>query len=92
MSVGLGQFSRTSGHQFLQLIAALLQGGFGLFEDGNIDQGGLKVHDLGQRIFHDHAFDGHVAKVAFQRYGSEVEYVRDQLTAIAPKSECTAIC
>lgn len=36
--------------------------------------------------------DGHVAKVAFQRYGSDVEYVRDQLTAIEPESACTAIC
>ncbi|MEM7024547.1 MAG: DUF6134 family protein [Pseudomonadota bacterium] len=36
--------------------------------------------------------DGHVAKVAFERFGSDVEYVRDQLTADAPSSDCTAIC
>jgi hypothetical protein len=36
--------------------------------------------------------DGHVAKVAFERYGSEVEYVRDQVTASAPPADCTAIC
>ena len=36
--------------------------------------------------------DGHVAKVAFERYGSDVEYVRDQVTADEPPAECTAIC
>ncbi|MEM7023192.1 MAG: DUF6134 family protein [Pseudomonadota bacterium] len=36
--------------------------------------------------------DGHVAKVAFDRMGSSIEYVRDQLNARAPEADCTAIC
>jgi len=36
--------------------------------------------------------NGQVAKVAFERYGSDIEYVRDQVTASAPTSDCTAIC
>jgi hypothetical protein len=35
--------------------------------------------------------DGNVAKVTFQRYGTQIEYVRDQIHASAPRA-CTAVC
>lgn len=35
---------------------------------------------------------GHVAKVAFRRQGSEIEYVRDQATPRVLASSCTAPC
>jgi hypothetical protein len=35
---------------------------------------------------------GRVAKVAFQRYGTTIEYVRDQLEPEPPPSTCMAIC
>jgi Domain of unknown function (DUF6134) len=36
--------------------------------------------------------DGHIAKVAFRRYGADIEYVRDQITAAAPGSTCAKAC
>jgi hypothetical protein len=35
---------------------------------------------------------GHLAKVAFRRYGSTVEYVRDQIEPRPPQSSCTVVC
>jgi len=35
---------------------------------------------------------GHLAKVAFRRYGSTVEYVRDQVEPRPPRSSCTVVC
>jgi hypothetical protein len=35
---------------------------------------------------------GHLAKVAFRRYGSTVEYVRDQIEPLPPQSSCTVLC
>jgi hypothetical protein len=35
---------------------------------------------------------GHLAKVAFRRYGSTVEYVRDQIEPLPPQSSCTVAC
>jgi hypothetical protein len=35
---------------------------------------------------------GHLAKVAFRRYGSTVEYVRDQIEPLPPQSSCTVVC
>jgi hypothetical protein len=36
--------------------------------------------------------EGRVAKIAFRRYGTTIEYVRDQLEPEAPPSTCMAIC
>lgn len=43
---------------------------------------------------HDLWFDprGHLAKVAFRRYGATIEYVRDQIEPNRPRSSCTVIC
>ena len=35
---------------------------------------------------------GHLAKVAFRRYGATIEYVRDQVEPGRPRSTCTVIC
>jgi Family of unknown function (DUF6134) len=35
---------------------------------------------------------GHLAKVAFRRYGSTIEYVRDQVEPRDPRSACAATC
>lgn len=35
---------------------------------------------------------GHLAKVAFRRYGTTIEYVRDQIEPVAPSSICAATC
>jgi hypothetical protein len=35
---------------------------------------------------------GHLAKVAFRRYGATIEYVRDQIEPGRPRSACTVIC
>jgi hypothetical protein len=35
---------------------------------------------------------GHLAKVAFRRYGTTIEYVRDQIEPGEPRSACAAIC
>jgi hypothetical protein len=35
---------------------------------------------------------GHLAKVAFRRYGTTIEYVRDQVEPAAPNSICAANC
>jgi hypothetical protein len=35
---------------------------------------------------------GHLAKVAFRRYGTTVEYVRDQIEPRDPRSACAARC
>lgn len=35
---------------------------------------------------------GHLAKVAFRRYGATIEYVRDQIEPATPRSTCAALC
>jgi hypothetical protein len=35
---------------------------------------------------------GRIAKVAFRRYGADIEYVRDQMSAAAPGSTCLKVC
>ena len=35
---------------------------------------------------------GHLAKVAFRRYGTTIEYVRDQIEPKPPQSSCTVLC
>jgi hypothetical protein len=35
---------------------------------------------------------GHLAKVAFRRYGTTIEYVRDQIEPGEPRSACATVC
>jgi hypothetical protein len=36
--------------------------------------------------------NGHLAKVAFRRYGTTIEYVRDQIEPKPPRSSCIVLC
>jgi Family of unknown function (DUF6134) len=49
------------------------------------------VGDEEREFWYDAA--GHIAKVRFRRSGSDIEYVRDQLTPLAPgRSSCAGAC
>lgn len=49
------------------------------------------VGDEERELWYDTA--GHIAKLRFRRLGSEIEYVRDQITPRAPRSSiCTGAC
>jgi hypothetical protein len=48
------------------------------------------IGDEERELWYDAA--GHIAKVELRRHGSQIAYVRDQVTPRAPASSCTASC
>jgi Family of unknown function (DUF6134) len=86
------------GEYFSAVEDKVLHASFQHVGTATLNLGGRRIQTQRYRMLgdepHELWFDrrGHLAKVAFRRYGATVEYVRDQVEPKRPQSTCIAAC